>query len=175
MADNKDTPLHNLGVLVTRPELQGASLAQAITKRGGQPLLFPTVAIHARDDDTETRRTLAQVRDYDITVFVSPNAVRYGLELLGDQRGELDHTGLAAVGGATAQQLRDQGYTVDIVPPRGAGSEALLEHGALQKLAQQRVLIVRGVGGRELLADTLAPTRRHGGLRRSLSAPPAAR
>lgn len=70
---------------------------------------------------------------------------------------------IAVVGPGSAQALADAGIAAPrhrvIVPPGGPSarfdSEALLAQLDLASLAGRRVLLVRGDGGRELLADTL--------------------
>ncbi|VVE50751.1 uroporphyrinogen-III synthase [Pandoraea terrigena] len=70
---------------------------------------------------------------------------------------------VAVVGPGSVQALADAGIAVPrhrvIVPPGGPAarfdSEALLAQLDLASLAGRRVLLVRGDGGRELLADTL--------------------
>jgi uroporphyrinogen-III synthase len=89
---------------------------------------------------------------YRLIIFVSANAVRFGGDLIG-QRRDLK---IAAIGRATAQALNAAGLRVSIIPKGGSDSEALLASPELQHMAGQRVLIVRGRGGRELLGDTLA-------------------
>jgi len=62
-----------------------------------------------------------------------------------------------SVGAATAQVLADQGLDVHY-PPSGDDSEALLALPALREAIARtdaRVLILRGEGGRELLAERL--------------------
>jgi uroporphyrinogen-III synthase len=92
-------------------------------------------------------------RDWDIVIFVSGNAVRFALEL--SVHRALPRARItAAVGRATARVLEASGDSPDLVPER-FDSEGLLESPALQSVQNQRVLIVRGVGGRPLLGDTL--------------------
>jgi uroporphyrinogen-III synthase len=62
---------------------------------------------------------------------------------------------LAAVGRATAQALTATGRAPDLVPAGRFDSESLLALPQLADLRGQRVLIVRGTGGRALLGDTL--------------------
>ncbi|QLH42015.1 MAG: hypothetical protein HWD59_04325 [Coxiellaceae bacterium] len=45
---NQPTNLQGLNVLITRPEQQATSLAQAIVAVGGTPIIFPTVVITPR-------------------------------------------------------------------------------------------------------------------------------
>jgi uroporphyrinogen-III synthase len=60
-----------------------------------------------------------------------------------------------AVGTATARALQTRGIADVIVPEDAADSEALLRLPQLEDVRDLRALIVRGEGGRELLAETL--------------------
>ncbi len=62
---------------------------------------------------------------------------------------------LAAVGPATKTALEKYGCTVAIVPETGFTSEDLLNDPALHDIAQQKILIIRGDGGREHLRQSL--------------------
>ena len=61
----------------------------------------------------------------------------------------------AAVGAGTAAALRAHGVPQVLAPPAGGDSESLLALPAMQQVSGQRVLVFRGIGGREQLADTL--------------------
>jgi len=143
-------------VLVTRPNGQSAHLCELIAAAGGSPVAFPTLEIQATADDDPTRPRLAEA--WDFLLFVSRNAVDYGLPLLppgastaaGDARPRI-----GAVGRATAAALREHGMAPDLIPESGFDSEALLSLPALTDVEGRRVLIVRGVGGRPLLAERL--------------------
>ncbi|NIR61786.1 MAG: uroporphyrinogen-III synthase [Gammaproteobacteria bacterium] len=89
-------------------------------------------------------------------IFVSPNAVEHGLALLGRTPSRLPR--IAAVGESTAIALEAAGLGPVLRPADGASSETLLALPELQSeaIAGSRVLIVRGVGGRELLGETLS-------------------
>ncbi|MGH8551698.1 MAG: uroporphyrinogen-III synthase, partial [Methylococcales bacterium] len=63
---------------------------------------------------------------------------------------------VAAIGQATAEALRHNGIAVDLAPLDRSNSETFLALPLMRSVAGQRFLIVRGRGGRELLADTLS-------------------
>ena len=139
--------LNGLGVLVTRPEGQADELCAAIEAAGGRAVRFPVLEIVPRDPDA-IRRDAARLPKPDVAVFVSANAVRYGLDYAAGAR-------IAAVGPATATAVVAAGRRVDIRSPGGFDSEHLLAAPALQSVAGLAVRILRGGPGRELLADTL--------------------
>lgn len=143
-------PLRGLRVLVTRPVERAAGLAARIEDAGGIALRFPVIAIEPVE-----HRPAVDAAAYDAVLFVSPAAVTHGVDALG-----LSHAtapALGAVGPATTEALRARGFQVTIASPDSADSEGLLRAGALAPgaIAGRRVLVVRGEGGREVLADEL--------------------
>lgn len=140
------------GVLVTRPKDQAAVLCRLIEAAGGRPIPFPTIDIEPAVDLDAARRLLAEPAD--LLFFASRNAVDYALPLFPGGRLPADPR-LAAIGKATAEALAAAGRTPDLVPAGRYDSETLLTQPALQDLRGQRVLIVRGEGGRPLLGETL--------------------
>ena len=140
-------------VLVTRPQQQAAALVQAIRAAGGKVFEFPALAIEAVPA-SELGAPLAQLATADIVIFISPNAASFGMAAI-HSVGRLSPAAVIfAVGPGTARALETQGMSAVITPP-GQDSEALLVLPQLQEVAGKRVVIVRGVGGRALLADTL--------------------
>lgn len=149
-------PLAGVTVLVTRPEQQATALCQHIEEAGGIAIRFPVLEIRPPSDLTAARQIVRQLDRFDLVVFVSGNAVTYGLELARETHGPLP-AGLqvAAIGEGTARALENEGVHADLYPLGRANSEALLAMDALRKVRDKRVLIFRGEGGRETLADTL--------------------
>jgi uroporphyrinogen-III synthase len=137
-------PLKGVAVLVTRPAAQSQDLCARIEAQGGEAIAFPTIAIEP------VAASQAQPH-YDWLIFVSANAVRHGLPLVVRDAG----TRIAAIGKATAAALTACDVRVDAMPSGNATSEALLAHPAFAGINQQSALIVKGVGGRELLYDAL--------------------
>ena len=137
-------PLVGLSVLVTRPAQQSDALAASIVAFGGEPIVFPSLAIEP----------IAAVAPavHELVIFVSVHAVEHGARLI--QKNESMR--IAAIGRATATALAAAGLPADIVPQTNATSEGLLEHPDLNATTLRTVLIVRGEGGRETLREALA-------------------
>lgn len=148
-----DTPLADTVVLVTRPSHQAGPLCAQIEHAGGTALRLPAFEIGPPEDETALRALAAGLDAYDIAVFVSPNAVRGVFQ--SPVRTMPPTLQLAAVGPATAQALADAGHARVIVPASGFNSEALLELPELADVADKRVVIFRGDGGRDLLRQVL--------------------
>ncbi|MBI5330675.1 MAG: uroporphyrinogen-III synthase [Betaproteobacteria bacterium] len=144
--------LAGLGILVTRPAAQSAGLMRRLADLGAEPLLFPALAILPPADPAALARTLAHLDRYDLALFISPNAVERGLAAVADWPAGLK---LAAVGQGTAACLGRAGFTEVLHPAAEADSEHLLALPELADMQGRRVLIFRGEGGREFLAETL--------------------
>ena len=138
--------LRGVGVLVTRPEQQAMPLCRLLETHGATALRLPAVEIKPHGERRALAAQVGPLQQFDLIVFVSANAVRFGAPLL-DQRRDLT---LAAVGPATLRALNQAGYRVAILPTDGFDSEGLLAHPRLHHLAGQRVLLVKGLDGREL-------------------------
>jgi len=151
-----EAPLAGVGVLVTRPAHQAAPLARLIEQAGGTPVLFPAIEIAPPRDPAALDVVLDRLDTFDLAAFVSPNAVEQAFRAL-RARGRSWPPQLAAacVGRATAAALEQHGVSVVAVPEQRFDSEALLAHPRLADVAGRRVVIFRGDGGRELLAETL--------------------
>lgn len=143
-------PLDGLAVIVTRPEHQAAPFLRMLRDSGAVAVAFPTLAIEPVTLDPETRARLAH-DDHDWVVYTSVNAVEHGCS----QLPRLRRARIAVVGPATARALAARGLAVDAMPEATHDSEGLLALPGLAQLRGRRVLILRGVGGRETLRQTL--------------------
>jgi uroporphyrinogen-III synthase len=108
--------------------------------------------IRPRPDRAAVRAAIGPADRFDLVVFVSANAVRFGADIL-DQHRDI---AIAAIGQSTAAALNAAGYRVSVMPADGADSESLLAMPQLAHMHGQRVLIVRGSGGRELLFEAMS-------------------
>lgn len=144
--------LTGIGVLVTRPEHQANHLCELIEAEGGAAVRFPALAIRPRPDRAAVRAAVGPIDRYDLVVFVSANAVRFGADIMENRR----DAPVAAIGQATAAALNAAGLRVSLLPAEGADSESLLALPQLAHMTGQRVLIVRGTGGRNLLQEAMS-------------------
>ncbi len=147
-------PLHGIGVLVTRPQQQSMPLCRLLETQGAGTFRLPAIEIKPLGERRALAARLGPIADFDLIIFVSSIAVRFGAMLLEQKR---DLT-LAAIGPATARALNQAGYRVALQPAEGFDSESLLKAPRLNSLAGSRILLIKGSNGRELLQHEL--TRR---------------
>lgn len=146
-------PLAGLKILVTRPRDQAQQLAQDIERAGGVALLHPLLEITPVPDRQALRRQVAQLDGVDLAIFISPNAVAFGVAAM--REAGVMPARVATVGMGSAKALRELGLNDVIVPASKFDSEGLLALPLMQSVAGWRVAIFRGDGGRALLGDTL--------------------
>ena len=145
-------------LLLTRPAAENDALAAALHERGMHSASLPLMDVEALAETPQQRALALDLQAYAAVIVVSKPAARFGLELLGRHLPQLPaHLQWFSVGAGTAQVLQAQGLHVSY-PEQGDDSEALLALPQVQQLFDgppPRVLILRGEGGRELIAQTL--------------------
>jgi uroporphyrinogen-III synthase len=139
-------PLRGLRVLVTRPAEQAARLGALIAAQGGEARVFSSIAIEPIAPTQDLVHTA-----YEWLVFLSAHAVQHGVPRLPPEL----TCKTVAIGRATARALQDAERTIDLVPPPPHTSETLLAMPEFAIAAGDRVLVVRGEGGREALDQAL--------------------
>lgn len=147
-------PLAGVQIAVTRPPEQATKLTATITEAGGTVLSFPLLDITGLTDLSAFHTAVTPLSRFDQAIFISSNAVQYGMPLL-QQAGIPAHLKFAAIGPTTAAALQSYGVAEVLTPKDRFDSEAMLALPQMLQVQGQRVLIVRGLGGREVLADTL--------------------
>ncbi len=143
-------------VLVTRPEGQESGLVAALEARGFYVCHQPLLALEAVDaPDGAERSRILDLDRYQHVIFISSNAVRFGMPWL-EAFWPQWPVGLNwyAVGDSTARALANWGVEA-LTPGANMTSEGLLQLPSLQSVHHERVLIVKGRGGRELLREAL--------------------
>ncbi len=150
--------LKNKRILVTRPAHQAEQLCRLISDVGGTAVVFPTIEIRPVLNSKELSDCFANINQYDFVIFVSRNAVaavfQYYLNKDDLNSGNIQ---LLAIGSGTASALSELSMSDVLHAGVQADSESLLLLSELDSelVRNRKVLIVRGIGGRELLADNL--------------------
>ena len=153
MADNLLKGLH---VAVTRPVEQATSLCEAIIHHGGDVIAFPLLAISPLDDYYEFEHIIANLECADWAIFISTNAVDNALPRILKKFGNVpENLKFAAIGHQTANELSLYGVQQVLTPHTRFDSETLLALADMHDVVNKNVVIFRGVGGRDVLADTL--------------------
>lgn len=142
-------------IVVARPAGQAEGLRSRLAAAGAQVLLFPGLSIEPCPPDAASSAALDRLAQADWAVFVSANAVEHGLAAVAARGGWPDGVRTAAVGAATAAALERAGLGPVLRPLAREDSEGLLAHPGWGSLTGAQVLIFRGQGGRETLAEGL--------------------
>lgn len=170
--------------VLTRPAGQSAALAAALEREGIAAFDFPLIDIAPAEDDGPLRAAFGALARYALVVFVSPNAIERALDaapgLVWPQE-----VPIGVVGPGSVAALARRGIAApvhQVVAPAGADDSTVAgkpdgEAGArfdsealwaalsnrldLASLNGRPVLIVRGDGGREWLADRLREAGAH--------------
>lgn len=133
-----------MNILLTRPLNQVKNLQKLVLDSNNKPILFPTLL-------TSSIASCPVNKTYDVVIFISVNAVDYGIKILKN----INYSKIFAVGGATARKLIKNHIIVDDFPRTKPSSESLLSIESVSKLASKNILIFRGKGGRETLKNGL--------------------
>ena len=174
-------------VVVTRPRALAPMLVAALERHGLRTHQFPLLDIAPTPNLDDLRAALGDPSRYALVVFVSPNAVQQAFSAMPEGFRWPQEVPVAVVGPASAQALATHGVAPPahrvIKPDTHADdarqdSEALYARLDVPSLSGREVLIVRGNGGREWLADQLreagASVRTAEAYRRSVPVPDAA-
>ena len=138
-------------VVLTRPQADSERLSETLQNEGFQTRVMPIITIEAIP--TAEQAPAPSLSDDALCIFISANAVRFGLPQLGSALARDSDLTVIAVGNKTRDTLAAEGIQAQV--PVRADSEGLLAMPALSAPDSRDVVIVKGEGGRELLASEL--------------------
>jgi uroporphyrinogen-III synthase len=155
--------LQGLHIVVTRPLAQAEPWAKRLIDLGAAVSLVPLLDVVAVKDAAQIQAIKNCILNFDLyskAIFVSQNAVTFGFEWLDNYWPQLPSSvRFFAVGETTAKLIQANGAAVTDLAQTQRGamtSEALLESPALQQVAGERIVILRGRGGRTHLGEVLS-------------------
>ena len=147
-------PLQGLTLVVTRPAAQAKRTAIALREGGATAVEFPVLDIAPIEAFLEAQ-DLAKASAF---IFVSANAVEYGVPTV-RRTGEFPATAeIFAIGRATTAALKEAGFPIVVSPQQSIDSEGLLALPQLRTVMGRHIILVKGqseLGGRRLLEQTL--------------------
>ena len=144
-------------LLLTRPAEESAALASELAAADVFSSSLPLLAIEPLALNESQRALIANLDRYCAVIVVSKPAARLGVALVNHYWAQAPKKKWFSVGAATAQILADQGLDVSY-PLSADDSEALLALPVFTQAVacnEPNVLIMRGEGGREMLAERL--------------------
>ncbi|EIK97276.1 uroporphyrinogen-III synthase [Pseudomonas sp. M47T1] len=144
-------------LLLTRPAEESVTVAQELAAAGIYSASLPLLHIEPLPVTPAMVTQVLNLAHYCAVIVISKPAARLGLDLIDQYWPQLPSQSWFSVGAATAAIVEGYGLRVH-TPPQGDDSEALMALPALaEALAQPypKVLILKGEGGRQLLAEHL--------------------
>jgi uroporphyrinogen III methyltransferase/synthase len=151
-------PLFGKRILITRSRAQSKRMAEKISKRGGDPILFPTIEILPPEDSKDLDASIRGIAEFDWVIFTSVNGVERFFQRFFEIREDIRHMAgprIGAIGPVTASAIRNLGIKVDLLA-REFVAEGVLAQFAGQDMHGKRFLIPRAEKAREVLPDGIA-------------------
>lgn len=143
-------------ILITRARHQAGRLSDELRALGAATVEIPAIEIVPPESYEPLDHALLGLAAWQWLIVTSANAVRAlgdRMAALGLVAGQGGRPQIAAVGSATAQALREMGFSVALTP-REYVAESLVE--ALGDRSKgQRVLVVRAAVARDVIPDAL--------------------
>ena len=154
-------PLFGRSIVVTRDIPGNADFAAKIVRRGGNPLEFETIRIKPLTDSNDFLRMLSKIPQYDWIIFTSGNGVMTffdALDSLGKDARVFSSAKIAAIGGKTADRLREYGIKADFVPGIFTSRELGKQLIGFTNLQSKKILLLRSQLASNDLVEILAGT-----------------
>ena len=147
-------PLFGRRVVVTRTREQASQLSRQLRELGAEVLEIPVIKLEAPGRREDLVDALLALNSYDWLVFTSPNGVvkffEYFFKQFHDMR-DLGGARIAAVGPATANQLKDLHLQVDLMPDEATAASIAKAFAKFESLENLRICLLRAeVASREL-------------------------
>ena len=122
-------PLFGKKIVVTRTRKQASKLSEKLAALGAKVIEFPTIDIVTESDLSPLRISFEKLASFRWIIFTSQNAVEiFFSELFASGRDarSLGQCSIAAIGPATADELKKYGLAADLVPEKFI-AESLLD------------------------------------------------
>ena len=133
-------------VLLTRQRRHRGNMEELLVQLGCEVEHIETLQIDPLLSE-EAMASINNINTFTDVLFVSRNAVEFGMALLEDAGLSIpESVNVLSVGSETAKQLKVYGLNA-LFPSRGAGADALLGVSIMKDLKGRRILVMRGSHG----------------------------
>ncbi|MBW4642074.1 MAG: uroporphyrinogen-III synthase [Goleter apudmare HA4340-LM2] len=161
-------PLYGKRILVTAPRNYALRLSEEIIKKGGLPLLMPTIETCWLSNFTELDNILSHINEFDWLAFTSRNGIVaffHRLNVLGISISELANCQLCAVG-KDAEILLSMAGRVDLMPSESSPKGIVAELAKIPQIHQQKILVpapkVVGIPEPDIIPNFIAKLKQLG-------------
>ncbi|MFK0732268.1 MAG: uroporphyrinogen-III synthase, partial [Gloeotrichia echinulata HAB0833] len=138
-----ELPLYGKRILVTAPRNYAGRLSEQIIKKGGLPLLMPTIETCLLSNYTELDNALTQIDEFDWIAFTSRNGITaffHRLNVLGIPTSALQNCQLCAIGKDSELLLSFCGR-VDLIPGESSPVGIVAELAKFTDIYAKKILI----------------------------------
>ena len=146
----------NIALISTRPYEKNIVLLKGLKNTNISLLNHPLTEIKPLKDYAKFDSILSNLKNYQHIIFISTNAVDFFVERFKSLSIELPgHIIFSSIGPVTQEALENQ-FNINVhCPEEIYDSKHLIKNKIFNNLQDKKVLIIRGVGGREVLKDML--------------------
>ena len=152
----REMSLSGKRILITRSEDQAEGFAALIRKRGGVPVLFPTIRLVPSGDTAPVDSALSRLSSFDWILFASANAATFfcGRAARAGVSKPPPGVRVASIGPGTSRELQRMGFSADVTAVRHT-AEGLVEVLREEGIAGKRFLLPRALEGREVISGEI--------------------
>ncbi|RCJ19147.1 uroporphyrinogen III synthase [Nostoc sp. ATCC 43529] len=136
-------PLHNKRILVTAPRNYACRLSEQIIKKGGLPVLMPTIETCYLSNYTHLDNALSRIKEFDWIIFTSRNGIIAFFHRMNDLDipiSVLENCQLCALG-KDSESLFSFSGKVDLIPQESSPAGIVAELKTIAQIHQKKVLL----------------------------------
>ncbi|MFN6498319.1 MAG: uroporphyrinogen-III synthase [Nostoc sp. DedQUE01] len=136
-------PLHSKRILVTAPRNYACRLSEQIIKKGGLPVLMPTIETCYLSNYTQLDNSLSRIKEFDWIIFTSRNGIIAFFHRMNDLNipvSVLENGQLCALG-KDSESLFSFSGKVDLIPRESSPAGIVAELEKIAEIHQKKVLV----------------------------------
>jgi uroporphyrinogen-III synthase len=143
LTPSRNLPLYGKRILVTAPRNYAYRLSEQIIKKGGLPILMPTIETCYLSNYTQLDAALADINEFDWILFTSRNGIAAFFQRINELNipiSLVQKCHLCALG-KDAESLLSFCGKVDLIPTKSSPAGIVVELAKLPQIHEKKVLI----------------------------------